>query len=179
MAKAASRKLKVFQAQFGFFDSVVAASSQAAALRAWGTHQNLFADGQARVTTDAAAVTAALAHPEIPLRRALGSTGPFELEPAGLPVVPDEPTAKTSRKEVKPVPESKPRPDRRALDQAEAQLRTLDDDHKAEEVDFRQRQEALDQARAAARRDYGKARQSAEDAVAEERVAYREAGGES
>jgi hypothetical protein len=77
--------LKVFQAQFGFYDSVVAASSQAAALRAWGTHQNLFADGQARVTMDEAAVKAALSHPETPLRRAVGSNDGFELEPANLP----------------------------------------------------------------------------------------------
>ena len=35
-------KLKVSQAQFGFFDTVVAAPSQAAALRAWGVNQNLF-----------------------------------------------------------------------------------------------------------------------------------------
>jgi hypothetical protein len=75
----ASRKLKVFQAQFGFYDTVVAASSQAAALRAWGTHQNLFASGEAKVTTDEAAVAAALKHPETPLRRAVGSNDPFQL----------------------------------------------------------------------------------------------------
>lgn len=34
MAKAAGRKLKVFQAQFGFYDTVVAAASQAAAFKA-------------------------------------------------------------------------------------------------------------------------------------------------
>jgi hypothetical protein len=52
MAKAPGRKLKVFQAQFGFHDSVVAAPSQTAALRAWGTRQNLFGEGQARLTED-------------------------------------------------------------------------------------------------------------------------------
>ena len=51
----AVRKLKVFQAQFGFYDTVVAAPSRAAALRAWGTHQNLFASGEAKVATDEAA----------------------------------------------------------------------------------------------------------------------------
>ena len=78
-------RLKVFQAQFGFYDSVVAAPSQAAALRAWGTHQNLFADGEAQVTTDEAAVEAAMAHPETPLRRAVGSNDGFALEPTGFP----------------------------------------------------------------------------------------------
>ncbi len=55
----AARKLKVFQAQMGFYDTVVAASSQAAALRAWGTRQNLFASGDAALTTEASAVAAA------------------------------------------------------------------------------------------------------------------------
>jgi hypothetical protein len=67
----AGRKLMVFQSQFGFYDTVVAASSQAAALRAWGTHQNLL-PAAARVTTDEAAMAAALDHPEVPLRRAVG-----------------------------------------------------------------------------------------------------------
>ena len=31
----AARKLKVFQAQFGFYDTVVAAASHTAGLRAW------------------------------------------------------------------------------------------------------------------------------------------------
>ena len=60
MAKVSERRLKVFQVHLGFFETVVAAPSQAAALRAWGTHQNLFADGQARVTDDPQAVEAAL-----------------------------------------------------------------------------------------------------------------------
>ena len=60
----AARKLKVFQAQFGFYDTVVVASSQTAALLAWGTHQNLFASGEAKVATDEAAVAAALEHPD-------------------------------------------------------------------------------------------------------------------
>jgi hypothetical protein len=45
-ARSAIALWKVFQAQFGFYDTVVAAPSQVAALRAWGIHQNLFAGGQ-------------------------------------------------------------------------------------------------------------------------------------
>jgi hypothetical protein len=71
MAPAKARKLKVYQAPFGFHESVVAAPSQTAALRAWGSHQNLFAEGLAKVTTESAAVEAALKHPETPLRRAI------------------------------------------------------------------------------------------------------------
>jgi hypothetical protein len=87
----AARKLKVFQAQIGFYDTVVAAPSRAAALRAWGTRQDLFASGEARETADPAAIAAATAQPETPRRRAVGSTDPLALEPTSLPKVPDAP----------------------------------------------------------------------------------------
>ena len=45
------RTMKVYQAQIGFYDLIVAAPSQAAALRAWGIHLNMFADGSARART--------------------------------------------------------------------------------------------------------------------------------
>ena len=179
MVKAPSRKLKVFQAQFGFYDSVVAAPSQAAALRAWGTHQNLFASGEAKVVTDAAAVAAALEHPETPLRRAVGSSDPFQLEPASLPKVPDAP--KRSRKPAakpKPTAPKRPPPDRRALDAAEAALHELDQRRKAEEADFRRREEELDAARSAAQEAYVQGRKAATATVVEARKAYRRAGGD-
>ena len=93
MPKTPHRKLKVFQAQFGFFDTVLAAPSQAAALRAWGTHRTLFATGDAKVATDEAAIAVALEHPGTLLRRAVGSHEPFALEPTGLPKIPDTPRA--------------------------------------------------------------------------------------
>ncbi|SFK88317.1 hypothetical protein SAMN05444581_1394 [Methylocapsa palsarum] len=93
----ARRKLKVFQTQFSFYDTVVSASSQAAALRVWGTHQNLFAGGDARIATDEAAVQAALKHPETPLRRVVGSKDPFQLVPASLPKEPDAPARSSAR----------------------------------------------------------------------------------
>jgi len=96
------RKLKVFQAQFGFYDAIVAASSQAAALRAWGVNKNLLASGEATVTTDEAAVAAATAHPETPLRRAVGSTEAFALEPTSLHEVPDAPKTAVAIAAAKP-----------------------------------------------------------------------------
>ena len=79
MANAAGKgkRMKVFQTKLGFYDTVVAASSQAAALHAWGVHQNLFASGQARITDDVQAVKAALANPETPLKRPVGSKDPL------------------------------------------------------------------------------------------------------
>ena len=89
MPKTPTRTLKVFQAQFGFFDTVLAVPSQAAALRVWGTHRNLFATGHAKLATDEAAIAAALEHPGTLLRRAVGSNDPFSIEPTSLPTVPD------------------------------------------------------------------------------------------
>lgn len=172
-------RLKVFQAQFGFHDSVVAASSQAAALRAWGTHQNLFADGQARVATDEAAVAAALSHPEIPLRRALGSNGAFELEPTTRPSVPDLPKGAVRRPAARAAPEArrKARPDRSGLDAAERAVADLDAGRRAEERAFEARRNELDAAVAAARRSYLDRRKAAKAALAAARDAYRKAGG--
>ena len=175
-----SRKLKVFQAQFGFYDTVVAASSQAAALRAWGTRQNLFASGDARPTTDEAAIAAALEHPEIPLSRAVGSNDPFQLKPANLPNVPDAPKRASAKPATKSKPEPPPTPpiDRSALDAAEAALHELDDGRKREEADLRRRQAELDEAKAAAQAAYVDARKIATAAVVAARKAYRGAGGE-
>lgn len=176
----ARRKLKVFQAQFGFHDTVVAAPSQAAALRAWGTHQNLFANGEARITTDEAAVAAAIAHPETPLRRAIGSNEPFALEPTSLPAVPEAP----KKAAVKPAPRAKPaaapKPpaDRSKLDSAEAALRELDEARKREEAQLRREAEALESRRVAAQAAYVQARKAATAKVVNARTAYRQAGGE-
>jgi hypothetical protein len=180
LAKAPARKLKVFQAQFGFFDTVVAAPSQAAALRAWGIHQNLFADGRAQITDDPQAVEAALAHPETPLKRAVGSKDPFALEAANLPQVPDapkKPAAKAPAK-AKPAPPPKPKVDRTPLDAAEGALKQLDEQRKREEVDFRRREAELQAEIAAAQANYVEARKAATAAVVEARQAYRKAGGE-
>ena len=55
MAARRARRLKVYRTELGFFDTVVAAPNQSAALEAWGVHQNLFAEHRAAVTADAAA----------------------------------------------------------------------------------------------------------------------------
>src|SRR3954468_4576728 len=120
LPKTPPQKLKVFQAQFGFFDTVLAVPSQAAALRAWGTHRNLFATGHAKVATDEAAIAAALQHPGTLLRRAVGSNDPFSVEPTRLPKVPDlaaampEPESPPKAKpQPRPQPQRKPQPVRK------------------------------------------------------------------
>ena len=184
MAKPPNRKLKVFVAQIGFYDTVVAAASQAAALRAWGTHQNLFAGGQARVINDPQAVQAALECPDVPLRRIIGTDNPFELNPRGLPKVPDAAKNWADGADVKrpaipnPAP-TKPRKraDRGALDKAEAALRKVDDERKLEEARLRERQEQLDAERMNTQSSYIERRKAATAAVVTARQAYRKAGG--
>lgn len=181
MAKAASRRLKVFVAQIGFYDTVVATTSQTAALKAWGTRQNLFAGGQARQIDDPQAVEAATANPEVPLRRLIGTDNPFELKPRGLPVVPDAPKKwadEVHTKRPAPPPKKVKRPaSRSALDKAEAALRQVDDDRKREEAELRTRQEELDAEREATQAAYIDRRKAATASVVAARQAYRKAGG--
>lgn len=173
-----ARKLKVFQAQFGFWDCVVAAPSRAAALRAWGTRQNLFADGGARETTEADAVAVATAHPETPLRRAVGSSDPFGLEPR-LPRLPDGPRPAMSRRAAKPRPVRPPAapPDRGALDAAQAALDRIDADRRDDEAAFARRRSALEHDEETARQRHAAARSRAADAVDRCREAFVKAGG--
>jgi hypothetical protein len=176
----AGRKLKVFQAQFGFYDTVVAAPSRAAALRAWGSHQDLFASGDAKVTTDGEAVAAATAHPEIPLRRAVGSKDAFALEPTSLPKIPKVPkkAAVEPPAEAKPPAPARPAADRSRLDAAEKSLRELDERRKREEAAFRREEEDLDARRRAAQSAYVDDRKAATAGVVAARIALRDAGGE-
>jgi hypothetical protein len=175
VAQPKARKLKVYQAPFGFDESVVAAPNQTAALRAWGSHQNLFAEGVAKVATDAAAIEAALAHPETPLRRAIGSSDAFELEAKSLPKVP---------RAEKPPAEKRPRkaevrapPDRTALDQLEQALRALEERRRREEEEFSRRWDELHREQESARRTYSDAKKAADAIIESARKAYENAGG--
>ena len=165
----------MFQAQFGFHDTVVATSSQTAALRAWGTRQNLFADGSAQLATDQSAIDAALKHPEQPLRRAVGTNEPFSLVSVALPTVPDLP-----RKPQKLAKSRSPRPepvDRSKLDSAETLLRELEAKQKQEKAELRREEDAFAQRRTAAQEAYVKDRKKANDAIEAARRDYLKAGG--
>lgn len=175
-------RLKVYAAQFGFHDSVVAAPNQAAALAAWGTRQNLFAEGRAKVTDDPEAIAAALAHPEIPLRRAIGSKDRFSLEP-GLPDVPDPPKRqKPDLKVVKAAPPPKPKAppaDRSALTAAEKALSAINTRRLDDEAALAERRAALEADELASRQRWIKDRKAAEAELESARRAWRSAGGET
>src|SRR5437868_3103389 len=76
-------RLKVFVTSDGLTDYVVATTSKAKALAAWGLRQDVFKQGQAHETDDPALVKAATARPGEVLRRPAGTRGALaRLKPA-------------------------------------------------------------------------------------------------
>jgi len=73
--------LKVYRTHSGFYDSIVAAPSQKAALKAFGANQNLFARGLASVVGDDEIIKLAKSKPGVVLRRIFGSREPFRQTP--------------------------------------------------------------------------------------------------
>jgi len=118
-----ARALKVFRTPIGFHDAYVAAPSQTAALEAWGADANLFARGAAEQVTDPQLTKEPLAEPGKVIKRprasaaehfaSLVKTRPTAAEAASKKV---EPKARVKQR----VP--RPRPSRKALDEAEEAL---------------------------------------------------------
>jgi hypothetical protein len=83
-------RLKVFVTSDGLTDYIVAATSRAKALAAWGVRQDVFKEGGAHETDDAELVAAAAARPGEVLRRPaatraeLGRIGAAKQKPAKL-----------------------------------------------------------------------------------------------
>ena len=110
-----ARKLKTYTTSAGFFDLAVAAPSMKAALEAWGSKNNLFQHGFAKVSEDPKIVAATMAHPGVVLRRPVGSNGAFSEHaelPTDLPVgKPKQAPAKRSAKKREPPTEGSRRQD--------------------------------------------------------------------
>jgi hypothetical protein len=183
-------RLKVFQAHLGFFDTVVAAPSRAAALRAWGSRQDLFRDGQAKEASDPSAITAALAKPGLVLRRPVGSNVAFSENP-GLPQfpktakkAPDKKPAPAAAKgkaaapvarAVRPAPEPPPPPpppDRSALNAAEKAIADLKREEERVLGALAKRKAALDEEELRTRNAFHARRKRAEDDLAKARKEY-------
>ena len=121
-----ARKLKTFTTSAGFFDLAVAAPSMKAALEAWGSKNNLFQHGFAKVSEDPKIVAATMAHPGVVLRRPVGSNGAFS-EHAELPT--DLPVGKAKhapakRSAKRPEPPTKPVDDKTAREAARRSRRS-------------------------------------------------------
>src|SRR5438874_537683 len=141
-------RLKTFQAHLGFFDTVVAAPSQKAALEAWGSRQNLFHDGTASVATDPQAIKAALQKPGVVLKRLAGSGGEFVEQPA----LPASVGRARPKKSVPPKPVArmqKPSADRSKIEAAERALADLREQQSRSLAELNQREQSLRQERQA------------------------------
>ena len=91
-------RLKTFVTSDGLTDYVVATTSKAKALDAWGSHQDLFKIGLAREVDDPELAGAAAAQPGEVLRRPAGGRGELaKLKPARRPK-PAEPSKAALKK---------------------------------------------------------------------------------
>jgi hypothetical protein len=96
-------RLKVFVTSDGLTDYVVAVSSKAKALAAWGVRQDVFKEGRAREVADPDLIAAATARPGEVLRRPAGTRGelarlkPPKLKPA-RPAAPAGPSKAALKK---------------------------------------------------------------------------------
>lgn len=168
-----ARALKVFRTSTGFHDAYVAAPSRAAALRAWGSDNDLFARGAAEEIDDAKLMAEPLAHPGMVIRKSRGS---LTEQLAALPK--DKPKRKPSEAkeaakpavEAKSRPKPKPRPSRTKLDRAEAAAEALDVEQQTaldalakREAALREERRALEARQEAARTRAARAVEKAKD----------------
>ena len=162
-----ARKLKTFTTSAGFFDLAVAAPSMKAALEAWGSKNNLFQHGFAKVSEDPKIVAATMAHPGVVLRRPVGSNGVFS-EHAKLPTdlpVGDTKRAPAKRPAKKREPATEPVDDKTARAAARAfekEQTRRDSERRKEEAKRRQEHARRERAIAAAEAALEQARQDHE-----------------
>ena len=130
-------KLKVFVTPIGFHDAYVAATSQKAALQAWGADVDLFARGAASLVTDTKLAEEPLASPGKVIKRLRGSeaeqiaaaersTRPAKARPRAMAEPHRDEAKPATRQKPKAAPalraKAPPRPSRKALASAEAAL---------------------------------------------------------
>ncbi|HEY1962572.1 MAG TPA: hypothetical protein VGG69_09150 [Rhizomicrobium sp.] len=96
--------IKVYTAALGFYETAVAARSQAMALAHWGVTRDLFREGTAKETRDPEAVEAAMRKVGLVVRRPIGSTGSFEERAEAERTLLNKLTAKQPKGKVKPTP---------------------------------------------------------------------------
>ncbi|MET0294871.1 MAG: hypothetical protein ABW042_07610 [Phenylobacterium sp.] len=154
-----SPRLKVFVTSDGLTDYVVAASSRAKALAAWGVHQDLFKSGAAHETDEPALVEAALAQPGEVLRRPAGSRA--ELARSRAPRAAPKPKKGPSPVAIKTVAD------------LQARLASLEESHRAACAEIEADRAELDRREVLEARNYKSQKSSLEDALAKARRALR------
>ena len=149
-------RLKVFCATSGFHDSIVAAPSRPAALKAWGARTDLFSMGVAKQVTDPKIVKKALARPGqvIRLNRSGGEEAP----------APKKKLRATAK-----------RPSREKLTAAEKKLAALDEKQEKEKEAIERELNALEGKRDQLKNRHARARSAAEDKLEQVRGDYEAA----
>ena len=151
---AKGRQLKVYWARIdGLNEWIVAAPNRPAALEAFGMRQDLFAHGAAGEETAPDKVAAAQGQPGVPLLRSKGSTSPF----TPYSGVSDWSAAAPKARKARPK-----KADRKALDQAEARLKQVEDEHRQALADIEQERARIDERQARESRLYEAARLQAQ-----------------
>lgn len=177
MAKAP--RLKVYASRLGFFETVVAAPNQTAALEAWGVHRNLFADGSAAAATDAAAVAAAEQSPGVVLRRPIGSTQAYTADAAAALNLPDAPKSRSGERATSTAapPKPKPKPDRSALTTAEREAAAITAENEEALRQIDRERKALEARAQGLQRDFDRRLEAAAKALSNARAAFVKSGG--
>jgi len=166
-------RLKVYRTRAGFAEAIVAAPNQKAALNAWGSRQNLFAEGLADVVDDVEAVRAATAHPGEVLQRAAGSAGPWTATTPAASIPQPKGRAEPAAAEAT----RKAPPDRSRLTAAEQRLEVAEAETREALADLDRRRKALEREADDIRKAGAKRSKAAERELQAAHKAYRAAGG--
>jgi hypothetical protein len=161
-------RLKVFCTTNGLTQYAVATSSKAKALAAWGTKQDLFKEGLASETNEAAVVEAALARPGEVVTRSALDAGALKSALAAAP---------KPKKAGKAVAPPKPKgPSKEALERVaklEQKLAEHDARHKEALADIAERRRELDEEETALRGAYASKRRDLQQRLAAARETVR------
>ena len=160
-------KLKVFRTPAGFHDAYVAAPSQKAALKAWGSDADLFARGIAERVTDPELMEEPLSKPGVIVKVSRGSAGDhFKVAEAERPShrgrtkgrqASTGERAETKTTAAAPKPKRKsPRPSRAQLEAADHAVDQANTDLREGLADIDAKKRALDEERRALRAESAK-----------------------
>ena len=136
-------KLKVYRTPIGFHDAYVAAPSQKAALEAWGSDSNLFAQGIAEQVADSELMKDALERPGEVIRKLRGSKQEQD----------------QAAKSAKPRARGQPRPSRSKPKRAEKALRDAEQRRQSELEKLRSEQQDLDRRRRDLEQEFARERE--------------------
>ena len=138
--------LKVYRTTIGFHDAYVAAPSQKAALKAWGSDHNLFARKMAEVVTDPTLVAEPLSSPGTVVKRLRGTLAeqiaalPPDVRKRTRRAADPKPTSKST---AKPDTPTEPRPSRAPVDTAQRAVAAATKAFAAELADLARREAKL------------------------------------